>query len=177
MTTISFNDVQKNQDAFIEYVNAGNVDQLRAWKNIGPVAPQAIYRRAFETTARCGTVECMVYLLEHPHFYTTHMYTEALIDAVGSNNVPMAKILLPFADPRDNYNLVLRIATLHRCQAMFDLLYPHCDAHSAQRIMREFEECPEEWSLLDERIESDRLQGILGDVVANTEPRQRASKI
>lgn len=146
---IGFNDIQKHHDLFMEHVRSENVEGLRAWKNLGPVSPQKIYRNAFAIAVQDNLLKSMTYLLEHPHFYNKDIYNKGLA----------------------------MVCLVSQSQHMFDMLYPLSDPHEVMRMLVDDWGC-DQWKMLSERMESERLQSALYNAVGNDkEPSQRVLKI
>lgn len=137
---IDFGAVLKHNEDFLEHICTENTHALRAWKNLGPVSPQKIYREAFYTAVHSNLVNSMSYLLENPHFYNQKMYNEGMV----------------------------AVCLFTHSQEMFDLLYPLIDADEVQRMLVE-DGGSDQWTLMNERKESERLHTVISDSVSDNE--------
>lgn len=147
---IDFGAVLKNNEDFLEHIRTENTHALRAWKNLSPVSSQKIYREAFYTAVRSNLVNSMTYLLEFPYFYNQKMYNEG----------------------------IAAVCLFTPSQEMFDLLYPLIDAFEVQRMLLE-DGGNEQWTLMQERKESERLHALISNTVADndSQPISRVLKI
>lgn len=147
---IDFGAALRCQENFLEYIRTENTQALRAWKNLGPVSPQKIYREAFYTAVHDDLVQSLLYLLDYPHFYNQSMYNDG----------------------------VIAVCLFTHSQDIFDLLYPLCDADTVRRTLLE-DGGGEQWIFMHEQMERKRLHALISNAVsdADTHTTQRVLKI
>lgn len=122
------------------------------------------------TTVRTHNTTCFDAMLAHTH---GSFYQGLFNEAVLSGNRQAFYTLLPHIDPKHNNSLGLQVACLKGHAEMFDVLYLVSDPIVARAQLTEHNTFTD---LLDERIEQDRLNGVLTQAT-NNEHATRTRKI
>lgn len=124
--------------------------------------------RATLMAAEWGRTQCLECLIS---LCSKDTLNQALEDAAYGGSVEAVRMLLKHADPLANRSSALRWASYVGHQGVFDLLYPISDPQAALDTMKEENDGPAPRRLLEERLEIERLKGVLtGETQHNENP-------
>jgi len=103
------------------------------------------------------SLEMVRYLLN----FNTDDLSEIMVGAARKGQKDFVQLLLPHSNPAFNNSKALQWASVNQDTDVFDLLYPLSNAKDALRALKDISTNPQDWVLLHNRVEAERLQKVL----------------
>lgn len=100
-------------------------------------------------------------MVSHLLSFNTQDLSEIMVGAARKGQKDFVQLLLPHADPTFNNSKALQWASINQQAAVFDLLYPLSNAKDALIALKAISTNPQNWELLSNRVEAERLQKVL----------------
>lgn len=178
----------------IEAIRQGDVDALQSM-DVSILDEEQRFMAVFSGFQHTRLVEYMLHnhwseILDNSHFwvlkslnrhplslieqlcaFANEPLDQSLVHAVKGNRsdlVQLVEILLPYSDPKTSNSKPLQWASVNRNAEALDLLYPLSDPLVALEALQQISTDAQDWLLLFDRIEAERLNSILQHHVGGT---------
>lgn len=191
---MSKDQINEQHKPIIAAIRQGNVDALKSM-DVSILDDEQRFMAVFSGFQHTRLVEYMLHnhwpeILDNSHFwvlkslnrhplslieqlcaFANEPLDQSLVQAVKENRsevVKQVEILLPHSDPKTSNSKPLQWASVNRNAEVLDLLYPLSDPLVALEALQKISTDAQDWMLLFDRIEAERLNSVLQHHVGGT---------
>lgn len=184
---MSKDQINEQHKPIIAAIRQGNVDALKSM-DVSILDDEQRFMAVFSGFQHTRLVEYMLHnhwpeILDNSHFwvlkslnrhplslieqlcaFANEPLDQSLVQAVKENRsevVKQVEILLPHSDPKTSNSKPLQWASVNRNCEVFDMLYPLSDPLVALEALQKISTDAQDWLLLFDRIEAERLNTVL----------------